>query len=373
MGTPYLDITWQGNRKLSASALEVRVEDHDRLIDQATLTLSDPAGTGAATVQPGQRLTIDLGWDGEHAVIFEGLVAETRAQAPQGGPQVVTVVARDLSQLMQRERRPHEDYHGTLGSVVRAVAARHPEIPIGQVACDPDPSFPEDRPVRQHDQTDYEFLLTLAQRYGARFFVEYNEGASKLYFVSDKKIAAAEPLGVLPYCRGRGKLIAFTYENVAARAARRTSVSVHDPMTGEVRKAEGTAPPRPPALAVDSGRAAEIGRADPAARAVYESAVAAGTVTPPPAVTDTAVAVASDPAAAEQATVPDPTRLLGLRGTGRAVGTVMLRAKGKVTIHGIAPWAEGDWYVSRATHIWRDTSAGGRPGASYEVEFTATR
>ena len=65
--------------------------------------------------------------------------------------------------------------------------------------------------------------------------------------------------------------------------------------------------------------------------------------------------------------------MLGLKGRGRAVGTVMLRAKGKVTIEGIAPWAEGDWYVEKAIHTWRDTSVGERRGSSYETRFTATR
>ena len=48
--------------------------------------------------------------------------------------------------------------------------------------------------------------------------------------------------------------------------------------------------------------------------------------------------------------------MLGLRGEGRAVGTVLLRAKGKVTILGLAQWAEGDWYVSKAVHTWSDSA-----------------
>ena len=70
--------------------------------------------------------------------------------------------------------------------------------------------------------------------------------------------------------------------------------------------------------------------------------------------------------------------MLGLRGEGRAVGTVLLRAKGKVTILGLAQWAEGDWYVAKAVHTWSDTRTPEdlktkRKRASYETKFTATR
>jgi hypothetical protein len=86
----------------------------------------------------------------------------------------------------------------------------------------------------------------------------------------------------------------------------------------------------------------------------------------------------SDPDLAARAVVTDPTRVLGLRGEGRAVGTVMLRAKGKVTIIGLSDWAEGDWYVSKAVHSWSDTRTpddvrAHRRRSSYETRFTATR
>ncbi len=85
------------------------------------------------------------------------------------------------------------------------------------------------------------------------------------------------------------------------------------------------------------------------------------------------VGLPSDPHLAEAVTALDPTQVLGLRGTGTAVGTIKLRAKGKVTIEGLAPWAEGDWYVSQAVHTWQDTSTSRQHGASYETSFTATR
>ena len=49
-----------------------------------------------------------------------------------------------------------------------------------------------------------------------------------------------------------------------------------------------------------------------------------------------------------------------------------------MTILGLAQWAEGDWYVSKAVHTWSDTRTPDdvktkRKRASYETKFTATR
>jgi hypothetical protein len=60
----------------------------------------------------------------------------------------------------------------------------------------------------------------------------------------------------------------------------------------------------------------------------------------------------SDPDKIATTVKADPTRILGYSGHGTAIGTVKLRAKGKVTIKGIAPWAEGDWYVHQVNHIF---------------------
>ena len=52
-------------------------------------------------------------------------------------------------------------------------------------------------------------------------------------------------------------------------------------------------------------------------------------------------------------------------GDGLAVGTIKLRAKGKVEIAGVANWAEGDWYVRQVTHIIADQN--------YLTRFVVTR
>jgi hypothetical protein len=86
----------------------------------------------------------------------------------------------------------------------------------------------------------------------------------------------------------------------------------------------------------------------------------------------------SDPVRMQQRIQQDPTRILGCSGQGLCRGTIMLRAKGKVTIKGLPPWVEGDWYVHKVNHIYRRivvTDKKGKPvdRSTYETKFSATR
>jgi phage protein D len=349
---PHLSIKLDGHRDpLEPLARVVSVEDNDRLVDEARLTFKDPDGNGAALFQTGRKLTVEMGWDGEFAVLLEGPVVESRPLAAAEGMRSLTVVARDMSHNMSREPSTQLYPAGPLQTIVEAVASRNGWTGANaHITCDPNPRLTDHNDLFQHDETDYRFLQRLAERYGARAFVEYNDGRSQFYFVSNRTLLEAEALGRLEYCRGLNKLIEFRYQSVAARAARQYVASAVDPVSGETRTTPGDSPPT-----------SEI--AAPAAATTEPTVVPAGP---------------SDPGVAERLTVSDPTRVLGLRGNGRAVGTVILRAKGKVEIIGLPPWAAGDWYVSKATHTWRDTTTPEdlnrrETKSAYETSFTATR
>jgi hypothetical protein len=62
-----------------------------------------------------------------------------------------------------------------------------------------------------------------------------------------------------------------------------------------------------------------------------------------------------------------------MSGHGVATGTVKLRAKSLVTIQGVAPWAEGDWYVTKVNHVYTRERINNRTRSSYYTKFTATR
>ena len=351
---PFLNVMFDG-KPLDPLVRAVTVEDNDRLVDEANVTFDDPDGKGADLFVPDKTLTVALGWDDENAVLFEGVVVDRHPVAGADGKRSLTVVARDLSHRMSQTPVTGEFQPGTLETVVREVAKRNNWTgDLATITCDPNPKLTEHNDLKQVNETDYHYLQRLAERYGARAFVEYNDGKSRFYFVSNRSLLEGKPLGTLEYCRGLNKLIEFKYSSVAARSAKQYVANAVDPVTGDVKTAQGDPATPPPA---------------------------APTASPPPASTATPTATPgqpSDPDLAQRVVVTDPTRVLGLRGEGRAVGTVLLRAKGKVTIAGLAQWAEGDWYVSKAIHTWSDTRTpddlkAKRKRASYETKFSATR
>ncbi|HEY3079219.1 MAG TPA: contractile injection system protein, VgrG/Pvc8 family [Chloroflexota bacterium] len=377
---PFVDLKIQG----SSMGLEVRlveVEDNDRLIDQARIVVDDPNRPYTDFVQEGQTVLVDLGWTTEHAVLFEGVVTRVSGEATREGRRQVTITALDLSKKMDRQQRS-ENHTGTLSSIVRRVAGRAEYgIPIGDVLPDPDPSFAE--PLRQSNETDWHFLQRLAEAYGARTFVEYNEGRSKFYFVALSRLRQGDPMGSLTYCQGFSQLTEFRYDRIASAAAPQRTASVESPATGvpATSPTPTPAPPEAPA-APDAGQVATLTRAGGGVGESYAAAGAvAATATERPADQRPRTVVAgtpSDPALPQRVTIQDPTQILGLRGQGLAVGTIKLRAKGKVSIHGIAVWDEGDWYVRQATHVYRREPVRRPNGqtenvSTYHTRFVVTR
>jgi hypothetical protein len=380
---PLVKVVWQDDRELTASLLSVQIEEHDRLIDKATVVIADPH-LSAPEFAADQPLVITLGWEQEHAVLFSGLVIDAKGTAPADGVATITIVAYDLSVLMHREPC-HDSHEGALSKIVGTIVDKYPKTPPGQVLCDPDPTFEADPPLIQHNLTDLQFLQWLAWRYGHRAFVEVNDGKPQFYFVSNHRLMSSDPLGVLQWCRGMRQLKEFRYERIASQALRQRVAAVPDPKTGEAPPIEGETPPPIDLAPPDQDRAKTIGRIDPAERERYEAgAEAAAKTTPPTPEPAPVLGLPSDPTLAEAVTTWDPTRVLGLRGKGTAIGTINLRAKGKVTIEGIPSWAAGDWYVSQAVHSWRRNQRGtslgtpkvgteNGPAGSYETSFVVTR
>ena len=370
---PFLQVIWQKKHEITASVASVEIEDNDRLIDKATILLRDPH-VSAPDLAGDDEIEVLLGWASEHAVLFSGRIAANPQQAPATGVPTVTIVAYDPSYSMH-QKKSDEHHTGSLSTIVSTIVAKYELLKMKDkkknIICDPDPQFTGDPQLRQHNLTDLQFLQWLAWRYGHRAFAEYNDGATQFYFVSNHRLLQADPLGALQWCHGMRQLKEFKYERVASRAARQRLAAVPDPQTGEVTPTAGAAPPPIDQPQPDSVHADTLGKLDPAERARYESA---GPTTPPqPPEPAPMVGLPSDPRLADAVTVWDPTQVLGLRGSGTAVGTIHLRAKGKVTIDGLAPWAEGDWYVNKAVHCWKDTTVGKKSSATYETKFTVTR
>lgn len=366
----------------------VDVEDVDRGTDKATLRMDDPGSTSSDALQEGMHVEVELGWETEHALVFEGIVKQVRAVAQ--GTHGVEVVAYDLSARMQTQPPELNRQHvGGLDKILEAIVKRH-NIPFGSVKIDPMPTWTKEKPLLQGNRTDWQMIQDLAEEYRSRAFVEVNAtpedseeirkrgGQARFYFASEKVLLEQKPMGRLLHCRGMGSLLEFRYERVASGASPSTSTTVTNPDTGEadVNAGPPTARgPEPGVLPERSKRAAEVlgpGRADDHKAGVQMAADAK--VKPDDLrAKKTAAGLPSDPELAKRVIEQDRTRALGFHGTGLAMGTVFLRAKGAVEIDGLATWTAGAWYVTRVNHVVERETLNKRTRLTYRTRFTATR
>ncbi len=370
-------VSWVGN-DITSSIRSIEVEDHDRYVDKAEIVVEDPSSSLAAGAATSQVVTVTLGWAGEHAVIFEGVVVRSQAEAPADGRPLTRLVAYDTSWLLHKTRQPSIQLTTTLTAEVRRLV-KPSGLAEGQIIAEPDPSF-ADKPVTRNNVTNLECIYWLAELYRSRAFCERNDGGSKFYFMPESLLLSADSQMLLTYCHGAGNLIEFHYERSAANRPALVTASPIDPVTGEPATAKS--PPAPVAPADQPSLAGhESSTPDSVAIAAAQLGTAAAAAPLDQPASGSAGAPVSDPSFVAQAVLPDQTRILGLQGKGRAVGSINLRAKGKITVTGLAPWASGDWYVPKVVHSWRAGEPGSaRSGLSrslafgtYETRFEVTR
>ena len=380
---PYLSVRIEGVETL-ATVERVEVEDDDRLIDKALVVFDDPTGVATATMLEQRKIVIELGWDSEKARVFEGLVWRVKARAglssSRPGKRKVTLEALDLSYLMhQGASKPKAHPPGKLSDIVSALVEPY-AIPVGQIKLDNDPQFTDDAPLIQGPMTDWAFLQQLAVRFGARAYVEINDDTSQFYFVSESALVGGDPVGGMTFSVGDGPLIEFTCQRMASASAPILAASVVDPQTGEVQAQQAADPEPEDPISVDADEKSSLDQLGDGSGDVYANAVdvmsqASGKAEDARA-RENLDGAPSDPDLAQQMTQQDTTRKYGLIGKGVAIGSVNLRAKSLMTINGVAPWADGDWYLRHVRHcVTRGAGTGGRSGArdTYRTHFVATR
>jgi hypothetical protein len=361
-----------------SSVESIDVEDHDTWIDRARVVFDDSKALASQIMKEATKVQISLGWSQENAFVFEGVVMDVKTEAKGQSDQRVTLTAYDVGYLMRQKKPPvaRTFTSGKLSDVVKAIVGEYASagIALGDVTPDPDPDITRLAPLTKvQARQDWDFLQDLAKIYGARAFVEVNGNVSKFYFVSTASLLKGDPMGSLLYCPGCGcgKLIDFTYRRTGSSASPVPTATVVDPETGKVITQAATPPPAEAPMQVDPTADAELQQAADAASKVDGKPEDArpGAVLP---------GLASDPQLAKVRITQDPTRILGFSGEGTAVGTVKLRAKGKVTIKGISAWAEGDWYVRKVNHryqrvIVRDSKLKEQDRSTFQSKFTVTR
>jgi phage protein D len=371
---PFVAAAIEGSNVSEVRSL--RIEDHDRLIDEAVIELYDRERLCTDFVAEGQRIEILIGWQGSDAVeMFEGAVRRVEAVGAAGDRRVVKVTAYDPSYRMMRTPEqmtiPHE---GKLSSIITDIVEAH-GIEVESVTVDPDPTFEEPQALLQTGKTDWQFIQDLTLAYGGRAFVELNDGEPRFYLMSEDELLSQDPVAALRQCQGFNQIKKMEVKREAARASTRQLVATVDPETGEVEETERAIPvPEAPSLP-DTDHAATLAQrygSEASARYVAAAALSAqATETPADQRTDAAVpGLPSDPRLIGLLEQPDRTRLLGLKATGTAVGDTALRAKCRVNISGISAWADGDWYLQKVVH--EVTMSDGQNGI-YQTHFTATR
>jgi hypothetical protein len=359
---------------LSPTVVSIDIEDHDTQTDKATIVLDDNHEILGDVTCVGLQVRLSLGWNGENAVLFEGQVTESRI-VTSGSGQRIHLVAYDFSYRMTLQTRDRTWTSPTkLSDVIKEIIALPAYgIAEGQIEPDPDPEVGERPGLHQRNVNDWQFLCELARRHNSRCFVEYNAGASKFYFLPIARIVSNPPLGALTYCRGVGSLLEFNFQQVGAGAAEILSSSSMNPQDGATvtNPAEVPTPPpeAPPPRTGD--RPAMTGSQRVSIEALAELASRAQADLAPRTRRDGGRP--SNPTGNEARLVRDPTRALGLSGSGVAIGNIGIRAKGKVSISGIAPWAEGDWYLNKVNHQFARERVNQRTSTSYRTRLQGTR
>ncbi|MGE3620672.1 MAG: hypothetical protein AB7L84_09430 [Acidimicrobiia bacterium] len=376
---PTITVAWSDPPvDLTPAVTRLVIEDHDRLIDEARVTLADGHSIASNAFAAGQQIEIAMGWDGVNTKVFHGKIVRTDGAggvSSGGSGGQLTLVVHDPSAELHQPRGPRTFAAGTdLQGIVGQIMRDYPSIPVGGIECEPNPTYQAPHVPHLVDRTDFQFLQDLAAVWGARCFVEVNDDRGQFYFKSIRSLWAAEPLATLSYCQGWGNVRTFRYERVAARAARQLATTAVDPRTGAPTRSQGAEPPppTPPGGALGSDLAA----ANPTLASNNDAAlsVAAGAVPVTVTTPTELLGLPSDPARAAALVVTDPTMVSGFRGVATVAGHIGLRAKGRCEINGIAPWAEGNWWIKRATHTWLQArDARGRAQATWETELEVTR
>jgi hypothetical protein len=382
------------NSEMQGAVRSIDVEDHDRLIDRVRITVHDSNRAVSDAGREGQKVLIEMGWGNQRAPIFEGYVVQAQGSDSATSSRTVMLTALDPSYFMNLQVRVPRGFTGRLTEIIRRVVTegeyprrdggtgRYAELfSVGEIVVDNDVEFTNRNRLLQWNETDLQFLYRLANLYGARTFVEYNRlrnqttAGSQFYFVSERRLMAGDRLATLRYCKGVSEILEFRYERVSSDAQPQRRSVIVNPADGV--PATAVPPPTPeageprPEIADQITYLERQGRSATSYQERVEAAVSAP-VQPRDLTHHYADAgLPSDPNLIQTVTRQDPTRILGLRGNGTAVGNVLLRAKSKIGIIGFSIWDDGDWYVHKVNHrITQDAEGRDR---SFRTLFEVSR
>ena len=321
---------------VQAQMLEVRVEQHLRLPDRASIRLADPRVelADSATFALGASFEVLLtAPDGDEQVsLFDGQLGALEPEFSENEA-ILAVRAYDRSQALHRTKRTDTYQEMSYGDIASAVAQRN-GLTAGTIESGDTVPF-----VQQSNETDWELLWRLADEVGCEVYVS----ARELHFRPASGSAAADSPIALVWGE---TLLDFRPRVTGMRQVDSVSVRCWDPL----QKQEVIATAEPATGATSIG----IVRADAA------TALGGGTLV----VADQPVASqaqADTLAAAIAARIADGF----VEAEGTTFGDTRLRAGGSIEVSGVGERFGGTYALSSVTHVVRSSRG-------YETRFTVS-
>jgi uncharacterized protein involved in type VI secretion and phage assembly len=207
---------------------EIRVVDHLRLPDVCTITITYPKAEGIDShpFTIGKKLEVRLGAIDEQGTktLFEGEVVSLHPVFGKGGAGL-TVRAYDKAHRMHLSRKVRTFQNQTSTDIVKKVAGDYGFAFEGESSGDPH-DF-----MQQDNETDWDFVLRLAERCGFIFRVRQ----AKAYF---GKKGTGETIEL----KWPESLSSFAPRVTAVQQVDSVSVYAHDPKTKQAIEAQVTTP-----------------------------------------------------------------------------------------------------------------------------------
>jgi phage protein D len=344
---------------------EIKVEESDTQADLATLQFTDSELVLQDILQEGLSIEIDMGRADAHALLFRGVITHVRPSlASEGEPKLEVEAMNSLIKLALRPKTRR--WNTTVSQIVRNIAQDNGLRP-GRIEPEDDADISERQPRHQQEETDLAFLFRLAQDYGSRLYIGYEDVADTLNFVATSKLLEDAPLNQPLVFNDNVEDFSASADSFAAVTA--PSLVITDPTTGEpdsvetaaVASAEGRHTP-------DANRIARL--TEGVARVTQMVALTAANRERPEEARQSPARMLGNPSRPvtdRSGTYGDRTRTLGHRAEGRTTGNIWLQPRRRVRFEGQGGRWSGLWYVAEVEHQLDIAQR------RYTTSFTCTR
>jgi phage protein D len=344
----------------------VEVEESDVRADLATLTFVDQSLVLPDVLHEGLGIEIDLGRQDVHALVFRGVVTSLRCGFPHQSAARVVVEAVDTLVGLSLKPQTKRWWNTTLSTVVREIAVASSMVP-GRIEPAEDPTFDEDRPLQQVEETDLALLYRLARDNDCKVFVEHSGPVDRLGFVATSRLLSDQPIDHELVFNQNVVDLETTFE--AFEADPEQKLVSTDLQTGErIETDQKSVTGGDTSWTPDPARIARLGTGAAWVTAVLAKGTPVRTqLTDHWRTRERVTGAASRSSSDHAAALGDRARRLGQAARGRTTGDVDLQPRKMVKLTGFGGRWSGSWYLTAVRHEIDI------PSRSYTTSFTARR